>query len=176
MRSSALRRTKRVCGSGPLRGVDQEQRPVDHRQRALDLAAEVGVARRVSTMLNLTSPCWTAVFLAVIVIPFSFSRSIESITRSATSWPLRKVPVCQRHGVDERRLAVVDVGDDRAVAQVVTCCGHKKEGTSRVMGSGQAGSEDDAGKPWGQTAQPRRSPPGGGLPRLVYELALYEVR
>ncbi len=49
----------------------------------------------VSTMLNLTSPRVTAVFLARIVIPFSFSRSIESITRSATSWPLRKVPVCQ---------------------------------------------------------------------------------
>ena len=31
----------------PLRGVDQQQDAVDHRQRALDLAAEVGVARRV---------------------------------------------------------------------------------------------------------------------------------
>ena len=29
-----------------------------------------------------------------IVIPFSRSRSIESITRSATSWPLRNAPVC----------------------------------------------------------------------------------
>ena len=31
----------------PLGGVDQEQHPVDHRQRPLDLAAEVGVARGV---------------------------------------------------------------------------------------------------------------------------------
>ena len=45
-------------------------------------------------MLSLTSPWWTAVFLARIVIPFSRSRSIESITRSATSWPLRKAPDC----------------------------------------------------------------------------------
>jgi hypothetical protein len=31
------------------------------------------------------------------------------------------------HGVDERRLAVVDVGDDGAVAQVVSSCGHGEE-------------------------------------------------
>ena len=46
-RSSALRSTKRVCGSGPFGRVDQQQHAVDHRQHALDLAAEVGVAGRV---------------------------------------------------------------------------------------------------------------------------------
>ena len=46
-RSSALRSTKRVCGSGPSDGVDQQHDAVDHRQRPLDLAAEVGVAGRV---------------------------------------------------------------------------------------------------------------------------------
>src|SRR5687768_12117445 len=35
-----------------------------------------------------------AVFLARIVIPFSFSRSMESMTRSATSWFSRKAPDC----------------------------------------------------------------------------------
>ena len=33
-------------------------------------------------------------FLARIVIPFSFSRSIESMTRSATSWFSRNAPDC----------------------------------------------------------------------------------
>ena len=46
-------------------------------------------------MLTFT-PCHrTAVFLARIVMPFSRSRSIESITRSATSWFARNAPDCQ---------------------------------------------------------------------------------
>src|SRR5438132_8896848 len=43
-------------------------------------------------MLIFTSPYRTAVFLARIVIPFSRSRSIESSTRSATSWFSRNDP------------------------------------------------------------------------------------
>ncbi len=46
-------------------------------------------------MLILVSPSDTAVFLARIVMPFSRSRSIESITRSATSWFSRNEPDCQ---------------------------------------------------------------------------------
>src|SRR4051794_20358697 len=46
-------------------------------------------------MLSLVSPYRTDVFLARIVIPFSRSRSVESITRSATSCPERNAPDCQ---------------------------------------------------------------------------------
>ena len=46
-------------------------------------------------MLILVSPSDTAVFLARIVMPFSRSRSIESITRSAMSWFSRNEPDCQ---------------------------------------------------------------------------------
>src|SRR4051794_12085522 len=46
-------------------------------------------------MFTFVSPIWTAVFLARIVMPFSRSRSIESSTRSATSWFSRKEPDCQ---------------------------------------------------------------------------------
>src|SRR3954466_237551 len=46
-------------------------------------------------MLHFTSPRRTAVFLARIVMPFSRSRSIESITRSPTSWLARNAPDCQ---------------------------------------------------------------------------------
>src|SRR4051812_42797054 len=45
-------------------------------------------------MLSFT-PSWrTAVFFARIVMPFSRSRSIESMTRSATSWFSRNAPDC----------------------------------------------------------------------------------
>ncbi len=42
-------------GERPLGGVDEQQHAVDHRQRPLDLAAEVGVARRVDDV-DRTSP------------------------------------------------------------------------------------------------------------------------
>ena len=71
-------------------------------------------------MLILTSPWRTAVFLARIVMPFSRSRSIESITRSATSWFDAERAGLPQHRVDQRGLAVIDVGDDRHVADVVS--------------------------------------------------------
>src|SRR5262245_52816261 len=46
-------------------------------------------------MLIFRSPCRTAVFFARIVMPFSRSRSVESRTRSATSWLARNAPDCQ---------------------------------------------------------------------------------
>src|SRR5580693_2722225 len=44
-------------------------------------------------MLNLTPSQRTAVFLARMVMPFSFSRSPESMTRSVSSWLARNAPV-----------------------------------------------------------------------------------
>jgi hypothetical protein len=57
------------------------------------------------------------VFLARIVIPFSRSRSPESIARSSTCWcsPKRRPARASRR---QGGLAVVDVRDDRDVAQV----------------------------------------------------------
>ena len=52
-------------------------------------------------------------------MPFSRSRSIESRTRSATSWFSRNAPGLPQHRVDERRLAVVDVRHDGDVAEVL---------------------------------------------------------
>ena len=45
-------------------------------------------------MLNFTPPWRTEVFFARIVMPFSRSRSIESMTRSLTSWLARNTPDC----------------------------------------------------------------------------------
>ena len=75
--------------------------------------------------------CFTAVFFARIVMPFSRSRSIESMTRSLTDALVRLVrrerAGLPEHGVDQRGLAVVDVGDDRDVAEVVSGgCRHAK--------------------------------------------------
>jgi hypothetical protein len=72
--------------------VDQQHHAVDHRQRALDLAAEVGVPG-VSTMLMCVPFQVTAQFLARMVMPRSRSMSLLSITRSATFSFSRKVPL-----------------------------------------------------------------------------------
>src|SRR3954468_20636284 len=91
--SSALRRTKRVCGSGPSDASTSSRIPstiVSPRSTSPPKSAWPGV----STMLSLT-PLWrTAVFFARIVMPFSRSRSIESMTRSLTSWFSRNAPDC----------------------------------------------------------------------------------
>src|SRR5439155_3268356 len=92
--SSALRRTKRVCGSGPSLASTRSRTPstiVSPRSTSPPKSAWPGV----STMFTFVSPTWTAVFLARIVIPFSRSSSSESMTRSATSSFARKEPACQ---------------------------------------------------------------------------------
>src|SRR3954447_10486360 len=92
--SSALRSTKRVCGSGPSLASTSRRTPstiVSPRSTSPPKSAWPGV----STMLSFT-PLWrTAVFLARIVMPFSRSRSPESMTRSLTSWFSRNAPDCQ---------------------------------------------------------------------------------
>ena len=68
-------------------------------------------------------------------MPFSRSRSIESITRSSTSW-FSERPGLPEQGVHERRLAVVDVGDDGDVAQI-------GGGSGGVRGVGGEGAEKE---------------------------------
>src|SRR3954447_5843313 len=92
--SSAFRRTNRVCGSGPSDASTSSSTPSTI-VRARSTSPPKSAWPGVSTMLILVSPSDTAVFLARIVMPFSRSRSIESITRSATSWFSRKEPDCQ---------------------------------------------------------------------------------
>src|SRR6476469_6160527 len=92
--SSALRSTKRVCGSGPSLASTSSSTPstiVRPRSTSPPKSAWPGV----SMMLIFAPPYRTAAFLARIVMPFSRSRSFESITRSATSWLARNTPVCQ---------------------------------------------------------------------------------
>ena len=87
-------------------------------------------------------------------MPFSRSRSIESMTRSATSWLARNDAGLAQHGVDEGGLAVVDVGDDRDVAQR----GEEDMGAP----SRRKARANRAGRAGGGTDSTGRSP-GGGL-------------
>ena len=144
----------------PLGRVDQQQHRVDHQQAALDLAAEVGVAGRVDDVQADAAVARSVVCLARIVMPFSRSRSLESITRSTTRLVGAEGAGLAEHRVDERGLAVVDVGDDGDVAQVVAD-GGGGGGLGRAGGHGWAGilvcraAECRTGPP---DARPRRVP------------------
>ncbi len=71
-------------------------------------------------MLNLYAPWRMAVFFARIVMPRSRSSGFESITRVLDGLPLAEDAALLEHGVDQRRLPVVDVGDDGDVTYVGT--------------------------------------------------------
>ena len=101
--------------------VDEQQHAVDHAEHALDLAAEVGVAGRVDD---------------VDVMPVVVDRAVLGEDRDAAlalevvavHHPLGDVLVLGKRAgldqelVDQRGLAVVDVGDDGDVAEVAARC------------------------------------------------------
>jgi hypothetical protein len=97
----ALRNTNRVCGSGPSEASTSSAIPstIDRpRSTSPPKSAWPGV----SMMLKVTPPSGacspaqrTAVFLARIVMPFSRSRSPESIARSSMWACSPNEPVCQ---------------------------------------------------------------------------------
>ena len=100
-----------------LGGVDEQQDRVDHQQAALDLAAEVGVAGRVDDvepdagvvdgrLLGQDRDALLALEVARIHDPVD--DGLVGAERAGLA----------EHRVDERGLAVVDVGDDGDVAQV----------------------------------------------------------
>ena len=93
--SRALRSTKRVCGSGPSEASTSSTTPSTMempRSTSPPKSAWPGVSMMLRVMPS-GWPYWaasgpvycTAVFLARMVMPFSRSRSLESITRSGTS-------------------------------------------------------------------------------------------
>ena len=83
---SALRSTKRVCGSGPSEASTSRTTPstIDRpRSTSPPKSAWPGVSTMLTTTgLPFSSARWIAVFFARMVIPRSRSRSIESMTRS----------------------------------------------------------------------------------------------
>ena len=92
--SRALRSTNRVWGRGPSEASTSSRTP-STMVRPRSTSPPKSACPGVSMMLILT-PLWrTAVFLARMVMPFSRSRSPESMTRSLTDWLSRNAPDCQ---------------------------------------------------------------------------------
>jgi len=112
----ALPTTNLVCHR-PFGGVDEHDRAVDHRKNALDLAAEIGVARRVDDIDAHALPHHrgrlgqdgdAALALEVVGIHHPLGDALVFAERAGLL----------QQAVDQRRLAVVDVGDDGDVSQL----------------------------------------------------------
>ena len=111
------RSTKRVCGITPSTASTSSSTAStmpSTRSTSPPKSAWPGVSTRW-----MRTPSYSiAVFLAWIVMPRSRSRSSLSIARSATAWLRAEGAGLAQQAVDKRRLAVVDVRDDREVADV----------------------------------------------------------
>jgi hypothetical protein len=101
--------------------VHEQEDAVDHVHHPLDLAAEVGMTGRVDDV-DLRSAVDDG---RVLGHDRDAALTLEGV---AVHDPLGHLLVLAEdvalleHGVDQRRLAVVDVGDDRDVADVSACC------------------------------------------------------
>ena len=113
----------------PFDRVDEEKHRVDHRQHALDLAAEVGVAGRVDDVdvgplpfngAVLGQDRDAALLLEVVRVHHPLGDFLVGAEGAALAQQL----------VDQRRLAMVDVGDDGDVSDLA---GHAE----MLSGSGE---------------------------------------
>ena len=107
-----------------LARVDEQEHAVDHRQAALDLAAEVGVARRVDDVDLRPAVADGRVLgedrdalLALEVHRVEHALGDVLVRAERAGLPEQRV--------DERRLPVVDVRDDRDVAELLAGRGHE---------------------------------------------------
>src|SRR3990170_4300113 len=102
---------------GAVDRVDQEQDAVDHVHDPLHLAAEVGVARRVDDVDLHVAVDDSGVLGEDRDPPLTLERvRVHHALRELLV--LAEDATLPEHRVDERRLPVVDVGDDRDVADV----------------------------------------------------------
>ena len=106
----------------PLARVDEQQDAVDHRQPALDLAAEVGVARRVDDVELRVADGDRRVLGEDrdALLALEVGRVHDALVHVLVLAEGAGLP---EQRVDERRLPVVDVRDDRDVAQIVSAGG-----------------------------------------------------
>ena len=106
----------------PLGGIHQEQHAVDHRQAALDLAAEVGVSRRVDDVDLDLAPVLDRVSKGRVLGEDRDPALALLVAR--VHHPLDRLLVLgegaglAQHRVDQGGLAVVYVGDDRDVPEL----------------------------------------------------------
>ena len=104
---------------GAFGRVDQHQGPVGHPQHALDLAAEVGVAGRVDDV-DLHAAVGDGDVLGQDRDPPFALQVVGVEDLLADQLRIAVAAALAQHAIDERRLAVVDVGDNGDVADVLT--------------------------------------------------------
>ena len=104
---------------GPSAEVDQHQGAVGHPQHPFDLAAEVGVAGRVDDV-DLHAAIGDRDVLGQNGDPPLSLQVVGIEDLLADQLRIAEASALAKHAIDERRLAVVDVGDDRDVADVLT--------------------------------------------------------
>ena len=119
----------------PFRGIHQHERAVGHLQDALDLAAEVGVPRRVDEVHLHVADADAAVLrenrdaaLALLVVGVHDQAVLPADEFVQLLGP--ELPGLPEHLIDECRLAVVDVGNDGDVANIVPLHGSGSQSTS----------------------------------------------
>ena len=105
----------------PVDRVHEQQDAVDHVHDALDLASEVGVTRGVDDV-DLGAAVHDGRVLGHDRDPALALDRVAVHDALGYLLVLAEDVALLEHGVDEGRLPVVDVGDDRDVADVVTCC------------------------------------------------------
>jgi hypothetical protein len=114
----ALRQDEARLRERSLGGVDEQQGSVGHHQRALDLAAEVRVARGVDDVdLDALVPDARvlredgdpALFFEIVRVHHPFGDDLVVSERAGLA----------KDEVDERGLAMVDVGDDGDVSEIL---------------------------------------------------------
>ena len=103
---------------GPVGGIDQQEDPVDHGQRSLHLATEVCVTRGVDQVDLRVAPLDRGCLGqdGDSTFPFLVGRvhhSLDPFLMGSEHAGRRQ------HGVDEGRLAVVDVGYERDITDRV---------------------------------------------------------
>ena len=105
-------------GQRALRGVHQQQHAVDHGQPTLDLAPEVGVPRSVDDVDLHPAPAHRRVLGqdGDALLPLEVARVHDPVGQLLVG--AERAGLAQQ-GVDQRRLAVVDVGHDGHVPDVL---------------------------------------------------------
>ena len=115
-----VEREVRVCQRlrlDPLRGVDEEQRPLAGLERARDLVAEVDVARSVDQVQEVVAPA-NADRLGLDRDP-ALALQLHGVEKLLAHLALGDGAGQLEDAIGERRLAVVDVRDDREVADPI---------------------------------------------------------
>ena len=131
-RGQGLAQHEAGLGQGPLGGVDEQDDAVDHGQAALDLPAEVGVAGGVDDVDGdaLGVPGGRGGGTGVVdrrvlgengdaLLALQLAGVHDALAGGLARGPGAEGSGLPEHGVDEGGLAVVDVGDDGDVTQVL---------------------------------------------------------